>query len=669
MRLNKSMQTHINHKEASPYGIKILHLALILYTVLFIGVAKEASANISSNVDSIETKIMDLKAQLEDLPELTLSPTPWTLGYRSDLNRSKEEEIQINLKFITPGLIDLIALMPTSYTKHSGSIEAFGFPERFTIETLQKDGPSELIVDYSHEDYSATGIEPQLFHLLKPIYAEGIQIKILRQAPNPTWWDGNYISTLSEVYAFSGKWNLALNAKVNTSSKAIYGNVWNPQCLVDGFCIFNPIKGNLNSPFTEFYYQNDELSLLFDLGANYEVDEIRLWPVAHSAQHNFPLSSGIGFPTKILLEKLEDPNQIVKTDKVYQTDSHFPRPGSGPLLIRFKEVSGRYFKLTINNPVAEFRVNDPLRLILAEIEILEKGTVLTGKKSPKDLTLKIDKSQNYFMRLTNGSTSEGSILGQRNWIEGLSQRALLERQLKTLYLDLSFAQRQERERFRFIIGLSMSIIVILSILIWLVKLILEQRWNRVRDRIACDLHDEIGANISSLFHMTELIKETISHPTDLQKQMLDNALKTAQLTSKETRNFIQHLESDQTSFDVNDQIRKIAKQFLGVIEYECDLETTSPFKRMTASKQWDLIMFVKEALNNISKHAQARHVKILTYKEHGRTCISISDDGVGISEDNAIPRHLQDRAKRLQGELTLSKHSSAGTHILLKLKK
>lgn len=626
------------------------------------------------SIKALKEKIASVERESESLPDLLINPTPWSLGYRSSGETKADQPVTIDLWFITPAPIDLIALLPTSRSPTSGQVAAFGFPERFKIERLLKDGSREVIVDYSRQDYMVTGIEPRLFHLTEPVFADGIRITVLRHAKNPTWWNYQFVTTLGEVFAFSGDWNVALNAKVTTTSAASYGYLWAPEGLVDGFSIFSPVSGDFDSPFDNFYYPGEELTLRFDLGEVQSVDEFRLWPVAHTSQHHFPQASGIDFPTQIRLERIDGPDATTG-QLLYQSGEDPPRAGSGPYMLRFPAVQGRYFRLTLRDPSPDFRADKPPQFALSEIEILNQGKVLTRDRPPIiENRVKKIKGQPLFPnrapkkiqpeRLVDGTTTEGDILPLRPWIEGLSRRALLDRQLNDLRLDLRIAQQLERKRLSSIILFSACIT---PILIWLAKLMADRRWKRIRDRIACDLHDEIGANASSLVHMTELIKESVREPTELQTQMLDEAIYTARLTSGETRNFIQLLEADKSGFDLSKQIERIARQILGTIEYKCDIESGTPLKRLPISRQWDLLLFFKEALNNIVKHAAATYVEILVYRQGGRIQVTISDNGKGIPR-NLLPRHLGIRAKSLKANLDIESAPDQGTRIQLSFK-
>jgi signal transduction histidine kinase len=617
------------------------------------------------SIRSLKSEIRQLESEITPLPHLLLNPSPWTLGYRSDWITDQHQTHTIDLWFNTPAPIDLIALLPATYSPSSTEVEPFGFPERFTIERIMRDGSSALIVDYSQQDYIVSGIEPQLFQLAEPALADGLRITILRHAENPTWWKTEFITALSEIMVFSGDWNVALGAEVEASSDHPFGYVWTRHGLVDGFSLFSPVSGDLQSPFENFYWFSQELILDFDLGENHGIDELRLWPVVHSRQHNFPQSSGIDFPMQIRFERLNAPNDA--TGKLIYTNGGNPmRPGSSPLMLRLPGVQGRYFRLTLQEPVSDFRAKESPQIALSEIEIVELGEVLTRDRSPMIKGQKGTKDKRSLAtRLTDGYTTEGEILPLRSWIEGLNRRAGLERNLARMKLDLSFAQRQERER---LFTITLLTLCITPILIWLAKLVADRRWKRTRDRIACDLHDEIGANVSSLFHMTELIKETIHEPTAVQNQMLKEAIKTARMTSNETRNFIQLLEADKSGFDLNVQIDKVARQILGNLDYRCEIKPDVTLSRLRISRQWDLLFFLKEALNNIMKHADATHVDILIQREAGRIQLYIADNGKGIPAEQCPPRHLKARAKQLKADLSVANLHDQGTRIVLNLK-
>ena len=78
---------------------------------------------------------------------------------------------------------------------------------------------------------------------------------------------------------------------------------------------------------------------------------------------------------------------------------------------------------------------------------------------------------------------------------------------------------------------------------------------------------------------------------------------------------------------------------------------------MSETKQLLLYRIVQEALNNISKHAQARFVEVVIMREGDSLLIRVSDDGRGITPSGDLGRargleNMRYRARLIGAELT-----------------
>ena len=94
---------------------------------------------------------------------------------------------------------------------------------------------------------------------------------------------------------------------------------------------------------------------------------------------------------------------------------------------------------------------------------------------------------------------------------------------------------------------------------------------------------------------------------------------------------------------------------------------------LSATEQIDLIHIAREALSNISRHAQAQHVEIHLGYEEGDKCIvmSIIDDGVGMSGSVDQTQHhglmiMKERAHNIGGELIITENLPRGTIITVR---
>ncbi|MDG1302035.1 MAG: histidine kinase [Opitutae bacterium] len=591
--------------------------------------------------------------------------------------------LTIEVRFSQAALIDLVALMPATYTDNQDQLRALGFPKRFILERILEDGTTEIIADYRQTDHPEPGTEPQLFACPAPKPTIGLRLTTTALHGNPTWWTGEHIMALSEIFAFSKNWNVALNAEVQAPLMLVdHGRIWAPECLTDGFTMFSNIRRSLNNPYIwDFHSGAESFDLTYDLGEEEaEVDELRIWPVMFYAQQTYPLGNGVNFPSRIRVERLAHP-----ADKrgivVLDNQARFPAPGSSPLMLRLPTSKGRYFRIILSDENPEHSTERKRsistfdeQLSLSEIELFGKGTRLTGmriatlKKPELPAREKHSKGRDNPRRLTDGNTREGNILPLRQWLIDFNRRAGLERKLNTLQLDLELARRQERERLVFLVLSATGLVLFLAMMVWLVRLLAERRWNRVREMIAADLHDEVGANASCIAHTTELVLETLREPTVKQSKLLADVIRTARTTEDETRRLVRFIEQRETQGDIAVHFRETAQLILVGISHSFDFDQQRPFNQLNPARKWELLLFFKEALNNIRKHANATSVEIVTRRKNGSTELIVTDNGCGIPEDRLPARHLEIRAARLHGKLNINT-STSGTRVSLTLKK
>jgi signal transduction histidine kinase len=76
----------------------------------------------------------------------------------------------------------------------------------------------------------------------------------------------------------------------------------------------------------------------------------------------------------------------------------------------------------------------------------------------------------------------------------------------------------------------------------------------------------------------------------------------------------------------------------------------------------------KEILHNVARHARATDVTIRVDEDRSHLHLTVSDNGVGFDANAPSPghglKHLQERAARIGGTLTITSRPGAGTTIL-----
>jgi len=153
-----------------------------------------------------------------------------------------------------------------------------------------------------------------------------------------------------------------------------------------------------------------------------------------------------------------------------------------------------------------------------------------------------------------------------------------------------------------------------------------------RERISHDMHDDLGAGISALKLQTEFLKEKLKDDESLQKD-LDDLLKTSADMNLSMREMLWNLnKSNDTLQSLVQYISTYAENFFSKTKIKLTLENnlSSLEKPISSDQRWNLFLCVKEALNNIYKHSQAKNILITFEQIENQFILEIEDDGVGL---------------------------------------
>jgi signal transduction histidine kinase len=86
----------------------------------------------------------------------------------------------------------------------------------------------------------------------------------------------------------------------------------------------------------------------------------------------------------------------------------------------------------------------------------------------------------------------------------------------------------------------------------------------------------------------------------------------------------------------------------------------------------EVVQLAREALSNVSRHAQATTCRVSLYEDAGTVVLEIDDDGCGFDPATARPEgqglgNLRARAKAIGGRVELDSHPGEGTRVRVQL--
>ena len=153
-------------------------------------------------------------------------------------------------------------------------------------------------------------------------------------------------------------------------------------------------------------------------------------------------------------------------------------------------------------------------------------------------------------------------------------------------------------------------------------------------RLARELHDEMGANLTAIgMHLASVGEHLkFSHPA--QADTLARARKTLVDTVELKRRIIEDLRpSLLDNMGLSAALQSYCDDFARNSGLACDALVDGDVDSAGPMQAIALFRITQESLNNIAKYARARHVTVHLAREGAAFALEISDDGVGIPPD------------------------------------
>lgn len=197
-----------------------------------------------------------------------------------------------------------------------------------------------------------------------------------------------------------------------------------------------------------------------------------------------------------------------------------------------------------------------------------------------------------------------------------------------------------------------------------------------RSRIAQDLHDHIGANLSQIVLLTEQAEMAMEsdHPPSEIRSRLNRIFEVSHHTAKELDSVVWTVDPS------NDQLEEFARyihgyaeDYLTMADIRCRFTHTAalPQIRLSSMLRHHWLMVIKEAIHNVVQHAHAKVVTIHMESYPDKIIMEIADDGVGLPPpDRLLPgnglENMKSRAAGIGGTCEFLKPDS-GRGLIVRL--
>ena len=194
----------------------------------------------------------------------------------------------------------------------------------------------------------------------------------------------------------------------------------------------------------------------------------------------------------------------------------------------------------------------------------------------------------------------------------------------------------------------------------------------LRVQIAANLHDDVGARLTKVAMVTELLdRETGDNLPG--KAHIRNIFRTVREITQAMDEIVWTINPKNDTLDhLANYIFQYAEEYFQDTGVSCRLDVPAqlPDRPVSTEVRHNLFMTVKEALNNVLKHAQAKEIRIGLGADDGRMTITIVDNGRGFTLSEASGKgngldNMKQRLERIGGRLVLESEPGRGTSIRL----
>jgi signal transduction histidine kinase len=200
-----------------------------------------------------------------------------------------------------------------------------------------------------------------------------------------------------------------------------------------------------------------------------------------------------------------------------------------------------------------------------------------------------------------------------------------------------------------------------------VKMIEEER-----HRIASDMHDDLGTDLTTLVLTTQRMayrkEASVSELEKVSGNASDLIDKLSQIiwAMNPAYDYLPNLTTYVTRF--------IAKQCeLNHLQFHLEKPEEIPNIRVGASLRRNIFLIFKEALNNAIRHGKPTAVTLKFSFEDNRLIVSLKDNGQGFSPEEKMNSgngisNLQKRAKLIAADLSIVSSAGNGTEVTIVVK-
>jgi len=207
------------------------------------------------------------------------------------------------------------------------------------------------------------------------------------------------------------------------------------------------------------------------------------------------------------------------------------------------------------------------------------------------------------------------------------------------------------------------LIVVSELIYYFIKFRVKRRLQKIKEleairiRISSNLHDDVGSVLSGLAMQSQILALTAE---ESQKKSLNEISAMSQEALEMMRDTVWAIDSRKDKFEnLIDRMRIYAEKNLNLkqIKHTFNIESEDSKKFIDPEKRQNIYLIFKEAVTNICKHSDTKHVNIYFKQVKNDLYLLIHDDGTeqkSLNGDGLGLNNMKMRAKNIGANLHIN---------------
>lgn len=195
----------------------------------------------------------------------------------------------------------------------------------------------------------------------------------------------------------------------------------------------------------------------------------------------------------------------------------------------------------------------------------------------------------------------------------------------------------------------------------------------VRDRIARDLHDEIGSTLSSISIYSEVVKDKVKDQVPEVTPMLSKISSGTGRVMESMSDIVWAINSRNDSLDnLSSRIRGVVSDISENSQFKIDFfaDDSLDAETLNMEERKNIYLIFKEALNNALKYSGATLITVRLQRLKGKALLEVVDNGRGFDKASIVEGNglgnMTARAISIGADLTIDSELNKGTSVRLK---